>query len=364
MLKKIWGLFALIIFVSLFFILKPDTNRETNVQTKHKDLKEIQTIRIAVPDLGTTEKPSSGTALVEYIYVNKLLEKQFKPDGIQVEWHFFKGAGPAINEALVGQKLDVAFLGDLAAIIGKSNGIDTKLLLATFRHGHGYLAVMPNKGYKNFESLKGKRIAVFKGTAAQLSFDQMIRSKGYSYDDFRVVNMDGPAMNAALAAKQIDAGWGLSSVLALQQKGLVEVPMSTKYEKSLAGTAQAGLIARTDFIEQHPEQIQKVLNVVLQSAYWVAQPENRKTALELVARQSGYPIEFLQMSVENEEFSRIYSPLLDDEYVNHLKDGVNTALDSQLIKNNIDVDAWVDPALLRMINFHRNYAWLRLKMSI
>lgn len=36
---------------------------------------------------------------------------------------FFKGAGPVVNEALANGQVDFAYLGDLAAIIGKANGL-------------------------------------------------------------------------------------------------------------------------------------------------------------------------------------------------------------------------------------------------
>ncbi|STV79480.1 alkanesulfonates-binding protein [Klebsiella michiganensis] len=53
----------------------------------------------------------------------------FKPQGVEVQWQFFKGAGPAVNEALANRQLDFVYLGDLAAIIGKANGLPTRLLL-------------------------------------------------------------------------------------------------------------------------------------------------------------------------------------------------------------------------------------------
>ncbi len=43
---------------------------------------------------------------------------------------------------------------------------------------------------------------------------------------FPHINLDPAAANAALAAKQIDASWGLMPILALKQQKIVEVPLS------------------------------------------------------------------------------------------------------------------------------------------
>ncbi|MFP3518902.1 ABC transporter substrate-binding protein, partial [Pseudomonas sp. SIMBA_077] len=143
--------------------------------------------------------------------------------GIKIQWNYFKGAGPVINEAFANGQVDLAYLGDLAAIIGKSNGLDTRLLSASARGVKHYLGVVPGSGIKTLEDLKGKRVAVFRGTATQLSFDAALASRGLSEKDLKVVNLDFNAAVAALAAKQIDASWGSTGLSALRSKGLAEL---------------------------------------------------------------------------------------------------------------------------------------------
>jgi sulfonate transport system substrate-binding protein len=103
---------------------------------------------------------------------------------------FFKGAGPVINEAFANGQVDLAYLGDLAAIIGKSNGLDTRLLSASARGVKQYLGVVPGSGIKTLQDLKGKRVAIFRGTASQLSFDAALASQGLSEKDLKVINLD------------------------------------------------------------------------------------------------------------------------------------------------------------------------------
>lgn len=188
---------------------------------------ELKEIRIAVPDLSAGTQHSGG-GVVDVLRDRQIFEKAFADQGIKIQWSFFKGAGPVINEAFANGQVDLAYLGDLAAIIGKSNGLDTRLLSASARGVKQYLGVVPGSGIKTLQDLKGKRVAIFRGTATQLSFDAALASQGLSEKDLKVINLDFSGATAALAAKQIDASWGSSGLAALQSKGLAELPLNTK----------------------------------------------------------------------------------------------------------------------------------------
>ena len=56
-------------------------------------------------------------------YTDGGLEEEFKKDGVKVQWTFFKGAGPAVNEALVNKQLDFAWQGDLPSIVHRASDV-------------------------------------------------------------------------------------------------------------------------------------------------------------------------------------------------------------------------------------------------
>ncbi len=140
-------------------------------------------------------------------FIRHQLEEVFKPQGVEVQWQFFKGAGPAVNEALANRQLDFVYLGDLAAIIGKANGLPTRLLLGS-RGSESWLAVTKASGIKTLADLKGKRVAVYRGTADQLAFDRALQTAGLNERSLQVINLDWNAGKAALAAGRVDAVWG------------------------------------------------------------------------------------------------------------------------------------------------------------
>ena len=120
-----------------------------------------------------------------------------------MQWQFFKGAGPAVNEALANRQLDFVYLGDLAAIIGKANGLPTRLLLGS--RGRNPTAATRASGIKQLADLKGnawRSIAV-----PQTSWPSIAPCKpsGLSERNMQVINLDWSAGKPALAAGRVDA---------------------------------------------------------------------------------------------------------------------------------------------------------------
>ena len=50
-----------------------------------------------------------------------------------------QGAGPAVNEALSNKQIDFAYQGDLPQVVGRANGLKTKLLVASGVRNNLYL---------------------------------------------------------------------------------------------------------------------------------------------------------------------------------------------------------------------------------
>lgn len=303
----------------------------------------VKEIRIAVPDVSAGQNHSGG-GVVDVLYTRQLLEKEFAADGIQVKWTFFKGAGPVINEALANDQVDFAYLGDLAAIIGKSSGLDTRLLAATARGVNHYLGVQPGSGIKSLQDLKGKRVGIFRGTASQLSFDNALAAEGLSEKDLKVISLDFSAALAALAAKQIDATWGLAGLFALRDKGLAEIPLSTR-DLGGAGTLQAVLVGNGAFVDAHPELTQRLLKVQLQAVQWASADGNRDAYIDLVSKQASYPAVIFKSEYQDRGLTEVLSPKLDADFLARLDTSIQAAKTYGLIRRDFKAGDWAKPEL-------------------
>jgi sulfonate transport system substrate-binding protein len=305
----------------------------------------VTEIRIAVPDLGAGPRPSGGGGVVDVLRAQQILEQEFAADGIRIEWTFFKGAGPAVNEALANGQVDFAYLGDLAAIIGKAGGIDTRLLCATARGIKSYLGVVPGSGIKTLQDLKARRVAVFRGTANHLSLTAALASQGLGERDVRLVNLDFNAATAALAARQVDAVWGLSSLIALREKGLAEIPLTSRDIEG-AGSTQAVLVGVGAFVDQHPELVVRLLGAQQRAVRWLADDANRAAYVELASSTSGYPRVILETDLEGERLDAMFAPQLDPPFIDRLQAAVDVALAQRLIRKGFQVRNWAAPRFL------------------
>jgi len=305
------------------------------------DLKEI---RIAVPDLSAGTQ-NSGGGVTDVLRSQQIFEKAFADQGIKIQWNYFKGAGPVINEAFANGQVDLAYLGDLAAIIGRSNGLDTRLLSATARGVKQYLGVVPGSGIKTLQDLKGKRVAVFRGTATQLSLNGALASQGLSEKDLKIINLDFNAAVAALAAKQIDATWGGSNLSSLQARGLAEIPLTTK-DLGGAGSVQAVLVGSGTFVDAHPEVVAKLLKAQQQAVQWLTDDHNKQAYIELVSGLASYPPVILTNDLQDQKLSEIFPSTLDPVFLGKLQDAVDLASKERLIRKSFRVSDWVVPGLV------------------
>ncbi|MDF2793679.1 MAG: nitrate transporter substrate-binding protein [Pseudomonas orientalis] len=305
---------------------------------------ELKEIRIAVPDLSAGSQHSGG-GITDVLRQQQIFEKAFADQGITIQWNYFKGAGPVINEAFANGQVDLAYLGDLAAIIGRSNGLDTRLLSATARDIKQYLGVVPGSGIKTLHDLKGKRVAVFRGTASQLSFDSALASQGLSEKDLKVINLDYNAAGAALAARQIDATWGGSNLTALQAKGLAEIALTTK-DLNGAGSIQAVLVGSKQFVDEHPGAVAKLLKAQQQAVQWLTDDNNKQAYIELVSGLASYPPVILTKDLQDQQLSRIFPATLDPVFLGKLQDAVDLASREKLIRRSFQVSEWVAPGLV------------------
>lgn len=136
------------------------------------------TLRFGISNAGVGQPPRVATGWLSVAQSRRVVEEELKADGIRVEWIFFKGQGPAVNEALTNDQLDFTTLGDLPSIIGRSVGIQAHLVMAASRGANAYVVVKPQGGIRGIADLKGKRIGFHKGTATQLAVNRILEAHG------------------------------------------------------------------------------------------------------------------------------------------------------------------------------------------
>jgi sulfonate transport system substrate-binding protein len=300
-------------------------------------------VRIGVAAVGTGGRPVSGWSYSSVIAANGSLENALAADGVAVRWTYFSGAGPAVNEALANGQLDFAFEGDLPSLVARAGGLRTKVILAHTRFEPIYVAVPADSPARTLEDLKGKRVAVFKGTNLQLAFSRLLEAKGLKDTDFKLINMSTNDGNAALLSKDIDAQVSGSDVFPLVERGVARVVHSTQGAPKLGRVSH--LLVTEEFAARYPEVVQRVVNASLRDAAWLADEANRARAYQIWTK-SGFGLPAWKGDWDPFVLRDRASPLLDEFYRAQYRRLLAAGRSLKLIRRDLDVDQWLDSTYL------------------
>ena len=298
-------------------------------------------INFGVAQVGKGGVPYSNGGIAGLADQRKALQAELADQNIEVKWHYFKGAGPAVNEALANKQLDFATQGDMPGVVGKAGGLDTRLLLADSLLSSNFLVVPVDSPAKSLADLKGKRVALFKGTNLHLVTLRALQHEGLRERDFRHVNMDFATMAAALASRDIDGAWLAQTAFDLESAGIGRIAYDTRAVDPKL-TRQSHILVRGEFERQHPEIVQKVVNALVKTAVWATEEENRDEVFRLWAN-SGTAESSLRAEQKGQSFLRRYSPRLDGFFFERYQATVRESKALGLLRNDIDVRQWIEP---------------------
>ncbi|UXY16059.1 ABC transporter substrate-binding protein [Chitiniphilus purpureus] len=299
-------------------------------------------IRFAVPNAGTGGRPITGGSFYATAHLKGALEQEFKADGIKVQWTFFPGAGPGVNESFASGLVDFSGHGDLPLIVGRSTGLKHKIILSYGRFGNVYFVVPADSPARTLADLKGKRIAVFKGTAGQLTLNRVLEKHGFTEQDFKVISMNSDTARAALATKDIDGV--ITTPFDLQARGVARVLFEIKDDPKVS--APSTFWVSEAFERQYPQITQRVVTTLVRVAHWNSDERNRKEVFRLWS-QSGTAYDDYLKSWAGDALRERVNPLLDDYYRASIQKSINEARRFKLIRRDVSLAGWIEPRYLK-----------------
>lgn len=297
-------------------------------------------IRIGVA-MGAAGNPPVFTLMpIGIAHTKGWLQQEFQADGSKVEVIFFKGLGPAVNEALTGNKLDLALQGDLPSLIGQAGGLKTRLLAVQGRQTNIYLAVPPDSPIRSVKDVRGKRVGLAKGTNLQLPVDRLLADNGLTERDFKSINLDIANGVAALASKDVDAVFGGPEMLLARDKGFAKLVFSSKGGKP-DYVRNSHILGTESFVRQYPDTTKRVLKVLIKTAQWASEDSNRDEVFALWGRM-GITAEQWREEIGSTELKAKLSPLFDPFIVARYQAAAADAQQHKLIRRSVDINGWID----------------------
>jgi sulfonate transport system substrate-binding protein len=202
-------------------------------------------------------------------------EEEFAHDGIEVRWVLSLGSNKAL-EFLRGGSLDFGSTAGAAAVIGRAGGLPIKSIYAYSKPEWTALVTRANSSISRIEDLKGKTVAVTRGTDPHIFLLRALDSAGLSEKDIKPVLLQHPDGYTALEKGQVDAWAGLDPHMA---KAELESGARLFFRNPDLNTYGI-LNVREAFATDHPDLVKRVLAVYERGrTYAIAHPDELRDVL-------------------------------------------------------------------------------------
>src|SRR5438270_357366 len=185
-----------------------------------------------------------------------LLEKEFAKDGISIVWVQSAGSNKAL-EFLNAGSIDFGSTAGSAALVARINGNPIKSIYVYSRPEWTALVTAKDSRIASVADLKGKRVAVTRGTDPHIFLVRALLGAGLTEKDITPVLLQHADGKTALIRGDVDAWAGLDPMMAQAE---VEEGAKLFYRKADANTWGI-LNVREQFLKDYPDTARRVLAV-------------------------------------------------------------------------------------------------------
>ena len=262
-----------------------------------------------------------------------LLEKEFAKDGIGIHWVQTLGSNKAL-EFLNAGSIDFGSTAGSAALLSKINSNPIKSIYVYSQPEWTALVTRKDTSINKIEDLKGKRVAVTRGTDPHIFLVRALLSVGLSEKDISEVLLQHPDGKTALIRGDVDAWAGLDPMMAQAQ---VEDGARLFYRNKDANTYGI-LNGREEFLKSYPELTRRVLAVYENARkYCLANYDDMKRVFIEATKLPGAVVDIQLKERTDLTFNRIGAPQRDTI----LKAGL-ALQQAGVIPGNVDVKKSLD----------------------
>jgi sulfonate transport system substrate-binding protein len=218
------------------------------------------------------------------------LEDELKADGVSVRWVQSLGSNKAL-EFLNAGSIDLGSTAGAAALLARINGNPVKAIYLYSKPEWTALVTRPDTGIAKVEDLKGRSIAVTKGTDPYIFLLRALDKHDLTQKDVQLVLLQHDQGRLALERKDVDAWAGLDPMMASTE---IETGNQLFYRDADANT-YGTLLAREAFLAEQPALIARVLAVYEKGRRWAL--DNKDELAAILAQAAKLPPEVAQRQI-------------------------------------------------------------------
>lgn len=184
------------------------------------------------------------------------LEEEFAKDGIAVNWVQSAGSNKAL-EFLNSGSIDFGSSAGAAALVSKINGNPIKSVYVYSKPEWTALVTLKDSGINSVADLKGKSVAVTRGTDPHIFLVRALQDVGLTEKDITPVLLQHADGATALIRGDVQAWAGLDPMMAN-----VELNEGSRlFFRNPDANTYGILSTRQEFLDQHPDLVRRVLGV-------------------------------------------------------------------------------------------------------
>ena len=293
-----------------------------------------------------------NTIRLDYAYYNPVslvlkekgwLEQDLAKDKIKVEWVQSLGSNKAL-ELLNSRSIDFGSTAGAAALIGKANGNPIKSVYVYSKPEWTALVTGAKSRIQKVEDLKGKRVAVTRGTDPHIFLLRALDRANLSQKDVELIQLQHPDGRTALEKGDVDAWAGLDPHMARTEveKG------SRLFFREPNFNSYGVLNVRSAFAKDYPSYVERVLSIYEKGRQWsLEHPEELK---QVLVKEAKLTDAIAAKQLERTDFSSATIGEVQKEAISAAGDVLKK---SGVIKESIDiaqvVGELVDPQFITKI---------------
>src|SRR5262245_16566708 len=285
----------------------------------------------------------------------------FAKHGLNAKIVMYPTGVEAINGLMAGAQ-DVNLMGSIPFLAAVSNGVPLVLiahlhgdpLRPDYSTGHSIVAG-PGTGIDRgaIKALKGKRIALPRGTGAEGYLLGHLRSNGMTVEEVQLINVKPADLPTALARKDADA---IAVWEPWPSTALVQVPGSVRVVDGGCPTCYipAGILTNPDSVAKKAEALRRFMVAFAESQQWVRQ--NFDAAAEITTHWvPGVDLAVMKEAIRQAGYDHRISKYTVQGYV---KTTIPNLISGGQVKQAFDPAPFIDPQfyLYAEKNFPQFYA--------
>lgn len=268
---------------------------------------------------------------------HQLLEKEFKKDGIKVNW-FSINSGAQQAQAMAAGALDVSAVMNTASLL-MANGADNRVLVATgVARPTQVFAIVGKPGQQmKVEDLKGKKVAGPKGTVLHQVLVAALQSKGLKASDVELIQMDIPKAHAALLGGHVDAALlAAGNIIQANAANAKTIATAQGYVDPLLVMAVS-----EKFAKENPQLLERIVKVHRSTTKWIEQ--NQDKAIAMGAKEQGISIEDARKLAQWSHYFDVLTP----KDLQSLANDQNFLFENDMMKKKVDTKSLVLPMAMK-----------------